>query len=52
MGASRGNPDPNTTTFCVRNHEGNLIGAKGVQIPGTTNLVAEAIALRRFTTLL
>ncbi|KAH0661971.1 hypothetical protein KY284_026902 [Solanum tuberosum] len=45
-GASRGNPGPSTAAFCIRNHEGEQVIAKGVRIPDSTNLVAEAIAIR------
>jgi len=44
-GASRGNPGPSSVAFCVRNHDGNLVGAKDLQIPDTSNLVAEAKAI-------
>ncbi|KAH0746169.1 hypothetical protein KY285_007826 [Solanum tuberosum] len=43
--ASRGNPGPSSVAFCVRNHDGNLVGAKGLQIADTSNLVAEAKAI-------
>ncbi|KAH0669675.1 hypothetical protein KY289_024168 [Solanum tuberosum] len=45
-GASRGNPGPSAAAFCIRNHEGELVIAKGVRIPDSTDLVAEAIAIR------
>ncbi|KAH0679277.1 hypothetical protein KY284_020362 [Solanum tuberosum] len=45
-GASRGNPRPSSTAFCIRNHLGNLIVAKGFKIQDSTNLVAEARAIR------
>ena len=45
-GASKGNPGPSATTFCLRNHVGDFVGAKGFQIADTTNLVAEARAIR------
>ncbi|KAH0679665.1 hypothetical protein KY289_020902 [Solanum tuberosum] len=48
-GASRGNPGPSVAAFCIRNHEGELVIAKGVRIPDSTNLVAEAIAIREGT---
>lgn len=33
---------PSPIAFCVRNHDGNLMGAKGLQIVDTSNLVAKA----------
>ncbi|MCD7455305.1 hypothetical protein HAX54_027774 [Datura stramonium] len=45
-GAFRGNPGPSSATFCIRDHLGNFIVAKGVRILDTTNLVAEAKAMR------
>lgn len=44
-GASRGNPGPSASAFCLRNHEGRLLGAKGVKIVDSSNLVAEARAI-------
>ncbi|KAH0698915.1 hypothetical protein KY284_013130 [Solanum tuberosum] len=45
-GASRGNPRPSVVAFCIINHEGELVIAKGVRILDSTNLVAEAITIR------
>ncbi|KAH0650670.1 hypothetical protein KY285_032001 [Solanum tuberosum] len=45
-GASKGNLGPSSTAFCIRDHEGNLIVAKGVRLQETTNVIAEAIAIR------
>lgn len=45
-GASKGNPGPSSAAFCIRDHDGNLIVAKGFKLPDTTNMVAEAIAIR------
>lgn len=45
-GASRGNPGPSSAAFCIRDHEGNLVVAKGFRLPDTTNLIAEARAIR------
>ncbi|XP_060195246.1 uncharacterized protein LOC132624493 [Lycium barbarum] len=45
-GASRGNSGPSSTAFCVRNHEGDLICAKGRGLPDSTNIVAEAVAIK------
>ncbi|KAG5571555.1 hypothetical protein H5410_061321 [Solanum commersonii] len=44
--ASKRNPGPSSATFCIRDHEGNLIVAKGIRIRETTNLIAEAIDIR------
>lgn len=45
-GASKGNPRPSSASFCIRDHEGNLIVAKGVRIQVTSNLIAEVITIR------
>ncbi|MCD9643017.1 hypothetical protein HAX54_030120, partial [Datura stramonium] len=45
-GASGGNPDPSAAVFCIRNKEGDLLVEKGVEIGETTNLVAEARAIK------
>ncbi|KAH0678922.1 hypothetical protein KY284_020007 [Solanum tuberosum] len=45
-GASRGNPGPSAAAFCIRDHNDNFLGEKGVKIPDFTNLVAEAITMR------
>lgn len=45
-GASRGNPGPSSAAFCIRDHEGNLVVAKGFRLPDTTNLIAESRAIR------
>ena len=45
-GASRGNPGPSSAAICLRDHEGNLVVAKGFKIQDTTNLIAEARAIR------
>uniref|UniRef100_M1DQE1 Nuclease n=1 Tax=Solanum tuberosum TaxID=4113 RepID=M1DQE1_SOLTU len=45
-GASRDNPGPSTAAFCVRNVDGDLVGAKGLKIPDSTNLVTEVVAVR------
>uniref|UniRef100_A0A0V0GRZ9 Putative ovule protein n=1 Tax=Solanum chacoense TaxID=4108 RepID=A0A0V0GRZ9_SOLCH len=37
---------PSSATFCIRDHDGNLIVAKGFKLPDMTNMVAEAIAIR------
>lgn len=46
-GASRGNPGPSSAAFCIRDHEGNLVVAKGFRLPDTTNLIVEARAIRK-----
>ncbi|KAH0740035.1 hypothetical protein KY290_033078 [Solanum tuberosum] len=45
-GASKGNPCLSAATFCLRDSNGNLIGARGLKLPDTTNLVAEVVAIR------
>lgn len=45
-GASRGNPGPSATAFCVRNFNSDLVGAKGLKIEDSINTVVEAIAIR------
>lgn len=45
-GASRGNPSPSSFVFCIRDHEGNMVVAKGSSIHDTTYLVAEATAIK------
>ncbi|KAH0729682.1 hypothetical protein KY289_000870 [Solanum tuberosum] len=45
-GASRGNSGPSTIAFCVRDSSGDLVGAKGLRIQDTTNITAEAMALK------
>ncbi|KAH0679931.1 hypothetical protein KY284_021016 [Solanum tuberosum] len=45
-GASRGNPGPSSAAFCIRNLRGEIIVAKGFLLPNTTNMVAEARAIR------
>ncbi|KAH0669403.1 hypothetical protein KY285_023565 [Solanum tuberosum] len=45
-GASRGNPAPSSIGFCVRNSFGDIVGAKGLRIQDTTNLVDDAITLK------
>ncbi|KAH0636681.1 hypothetical protein KY289_036596 [Solanum tuberosum] len=45
-GASRGNPGPSATAFCIRNSAGDLVGAKGVKIQDSTKIMAEAITVR------
>ncbi|KAH0730051.1 hypothetical protein KY289_001239 [Solanum tuberosum] len=46
-GASRGNPGPSSATFCIRDYSGSLVVAKGFKIQDTSNLVAEARAIRK-----
>lgn len=45
-GASRGNPGPSFAAFCLRDSNGNLVVATGVKLLDSTNLVAEAVAIR------
>ncbi|XP_049352605.1 uncharacterized protein LOC125817063 [Solanum verrucosum] len=45
-GASKGNPDPSSGPFCIRNREGNLIYAEVRRLFDGINLVAEVVALR------
>jgi len=45
-GASKGNPGPSSAAFCIRDSNGNLVGARGLRVPDTTNLVAEAVAIK------
>lgn len=40
------NSGPSSIAFCIKNHEGNLVYAKGIIISDSTNLVAEVIAIR------
>lgn len=44
-GVLRGNPGLSTAAFCLRNQEGDLMGAKGFKIKDATNLVDEARAI-------
>jgi len=44
--ASKGNPGPSSTAFCVQNDQGDLIHAEGKIIGVSNNLVAEIVALR------
>lgn len=46
-GASRNNLDPSSATFCLRDHNKNMVGAKRVVIPYSKNLVAEAFTIRK-----
>lgn len=45
-GTSRGNPGPSFAAFCIRDYSGSLMVAKGFKIQDTSNLVAEARAIR------
>jgi len=45
-GESKGNPGPSSVAFCIRDHSGNLVVAKGYIIQDTTNIVVEARAIR------
>ncbi|XP_060200166.1 uncharacterized protein LOC132628400 [Lycium barbarum] len=46
-GASRGNPRRSSYAFCMRNHNGDLIYAQAEEIHVTTNMEAEAVAIRQ-----
>lgn len=37
--SSRGNPGPWPSSFYMRNHDGNWVGAKGLQIIDSSNIV-------------
>lgn len=41
-GASKGNYDPRSINFYVRNFYGDITGAKGERIHNTSNVMAEA----------
>ncbi|KAF3680859.1 putative monodehydroascorbate reductase, cytoplasmic isoform 3 [Capsicum annuum] len=41
-----GNSGLSVVAFCVRDHDGNLVGVKGVKIVDSSNLMAEARAIR------
>ncbi|XP_059280949.1 uncharacterized protein LOC132034570 [Lycium ferocissimum] len=46
-GATKGNPGPSSTAFCVRNDCGDLIYAEGKKLTDDgSSLIAEAVALR------
>nr|XP_016508420.1 PREDICTED: uncharacterized protein LOC107826004 [Nicotiana tabacum] len=45
-GASRDNPSPSATGFCVRDSVGDLVYARAQQLEETTNIVVEAKAIR------
>ncbi|KAH0665042.1 hypothetical protein KY285_026248 [Solanum tuberosum] len=45
-GASRGNPGPSSAAFCIWDYSGSIVVAKGFKIHNTSNLVAEARAIR------
>ena len=45
-GVSRGNPRPSSAAFCIRDFSSTLVVAKGFKIQDTSNLVAEARAIR------
>ncbi|XP_015160257.1 14.7 kDa ribonuclease H-like protein [Solanum tuberosum] len=44
-GASRGNPGESAYSFCVRNHEGNLMYAEACKIGIRNNIEAETVAI-------
>lgn len=45
-GAAKGNPGPRSSLFCIRNKEGDLIYAESRRIADSSNLIAEAVALK------
>ncbi|MCD7450391.1 hypothetical protein HAX54_005735, partial [Datura stramonium] len=45
-GASKGNPGPSSVAFCIRNKEGDMLVAKGVQMMETTNLKWKEMAVK------
>lgn len=49
-GASKGNPGRSTYGFCLRECTGDLVYAQGEEIQESTNLEAEAIAIREAIT--
>ncbi|KAH0708725.1 hypothetical protein KY284_010152 [Solanum tuberosum] len=49
--SSRGNPGLSSTTFCIRDHLGNLVIAKGFKLQDSTNLVAKGFKLQDSTNL-
>lgn len=44
--AFKGNRGPSGDAFWIRDYNGDLLRAKGMKIPDSTNLVAGAIAIR------
>lgn len=45
-GAAKGNPDPSSGAFFVRNEEGNLVYVEARWFEDNYNLVAEILAVR------
>ena len=45
-GASQGKPRLTYAAFCVRDSKSDILVARGLKIVGSTNLVAEAIAIK------
>ncbi|MCE3050829.1 hypothetical protein HAX54_048261 [Datura stramonium] len=45
-GASKGNLGPSYASFCVRNKDENVVGAKGRRLSITTDIIAEATAIK------
>lgn len=46
-GASRGNPGAIPIKFCVRDSSCDFVGARGLRIYETTNILVVAMALRK-----
>ncbi|KAH0706734.1 hypothetical protein KY289_011810 [Solanum tuberosum] len=44
--AFKGNPEPSSATFCIRDQNENFLATKGVKMIDSTNLVAEVGAIR------
>lgn len=47
-GVSRGNPNPSSYDFCIRNREKNLAVVKSDKIKDTTSLKVEATLMREY----
>lgn len=45
-GASKGNLEPSSAAFSIRDQDGNILVAEGVKTVESNNLVAEARAIR------
>ncbi|KAK4733442.1 hypothetical protein R3W88_007703 [Solanum pinnatisectum] len=43
--ASKGNPGPSSSAFCVRDDQGNLVYVEGKRIGVSNNLKAEIVAM-------
>ncbi|KAF3659724.1 hypothetical protein FXO37_13850 [Capsicum annuum] len=45
-GASKGNPDPNSIAFCIRDRHGDLLVAQGNRVRDTTSMETEVMAIK------